>query len=143
MAKRKAANRALHTGGCLCGAVRFHARGKPLLVEHCHCSMCRKASGAPVVTSANFPSASFRWTKGRLKFHRSSPKSRRGFCARCGSQLTFRYDGRDDYVSVNVGCLDHPERVTPECHIYVADAIPWMLHKDGLPRHARSLPKRP
>jgi hypothetical protein len=128
-----------HTGGCLCGAVRFRARGNPTLVDHCHCSMCRKASGAPVVTSANFPAESFAWTKGKLKFYRSSPKARRGFCAKCGSQLTFRFDKRTDYVSVNVGCLDRPERVKPQCHIFVDTMIPWLHMKDGLPRHRRGV----
>ena len=132
----------VHAGGCLCGAVRFRARGEPLLVEHCHCSMCRKASGAPVVTSANFPTDAFRWTKGRPKYRRSSKIAERGFCAACGSPLTFRFDGRRDYMSINVGSMDRPERVTPECHIFVADAIPWMLHRDSLPRHRRGLPRR-
>lgn len=37
-------------GGCLCGAVRYRVTGKPYHVTHCHCSMCRRASGAPLVT---------------------------------------------------------------------------------------------
>lgn len=137
---RKARAAALHTGGCLCGAVRFRARGQPLLVENCHCSMCRKAAGAPMVTSANFAKDAFRWTKGKLKYYRSSATGERGFCAKCGSQVTFHRIGRDDQVSINVGCLDHPETFKPQCHIYAADAIPWMLRKDGLPRHKRGVP---
>ncbi|MFO0997494.1 MAG: GFA family protein [Alphaproteobacteria bacterium] len=139
--KREGHATPVHTGGCLCGAVRFRATGKPTLVENCHCSMCRKASGAAMVTSANFPSDSFRWTKGKLKYYRSSATGRRGFCARCGSQLTFHRIGRRGEVSINVGSLDRPERVKPWLHIYAADAVPWMLTKDGLPRYARGIPK--
>ena len=34
-------------GGCLCGAVRYRAIAAPIRAVICHCSMCRKHSGAP------------------------------------------------------------------------------------------------
>lgn len=33
-------------GSCLCGAVRFRLAVRPQFINHCHCRLCRKASGA-------------------------------------------------------------------------------------------------
>jgi len=42
-------------GGCLCGAVRYRAIAAPIRAVICHCSMCRKHSGAPVLAFVHFP----------------------------------------------------------------------------------------
>lgn len=39
-------------GSCLCGAVRFRASLPCKWVAHCHCTCCRRAHGAPLVTLA-------------------------------------------------------------------------------------------
>lgn len=123
-----------HTGGCLCGAVRFRARGNPMYVSHCHCTMCRKASGAPVVTFAGYPTDSIAFTKGKPKLYRSSKIAVRGLCGRCGSQLYFQFDAHPERMGFNLGCFDHPERFRPQRHIYTSTMIPWLHMKDGLPR---------
>jgi hypothetical protein len=38
------------TGGCLCGAVRWRMESPYIRMTNCHCSMCRKAHGAPFAT---------------------------------------------------------------------------------------------
>ena len=123
-----------HTGGCLCGAVRFRATGPLAPAAHCHCTMCRKASGAPVVTFTRVGLNEFAFTKGKPKEYRSSKTGRRGFCATCGSQLYFMYDAKPDSIGINVGCFDEPERLTPVRHIYSETMIPWLHMDDGLPR---------
>jgi hypothetical protein len=121
-------------GGCLCGAVRFRVTGKPNYVVHCHCSMCRKASGAPVVTFTRYPLERFAYTKGKPKAYRSSADNKRGFCAKCGAQIYFMAGGKPDSIGLNVGCFDHPERLKPQKHIYADTMIPWLHMRDGLPR---------
>ncbi len=37
-------------GSCLCGAVRWRIAPPFADMTHCHCSMCRKAHGAPFAT---------------------------------------------------------------------------------------------
>ena len=54
----------LVTGGCLCGAVRFEVDGPFLRAGHCHCSRCRKHSGAAVCTQARVLREHFRLRSG-------------------------------------------------------------------------------
>jgi hypothetical protein len=52
---------AIHDGGCLCGKLRFRVTAPMLESGYCHCRMCQKNSGAPVVAWVTFPAASFSW----------------------------------------------------------------------------------
>lgn len=49
-------------GGCLCGHVRFEAKGKPGKAHTCSCSMCQKHSGAITVAWVEYPKAAVSWT---------------------------------------------------------------------------------
>lgn len=125
----------VYSGGCLCGAVRFEAKGEPLGSSHCHCEMCRRASGAPVVTFISFEADKIAWTKGKPQIYKSSSFASRGFCPNCGSQLTFQFDAKPGRLSLNVGCLDDPEQAHPSLHLFAQEAISWLKMEDGLPRH--------
>ena len=46
-----------HSGGCLCGALRYRAAGEPLFSGHCYCGDCRKASGSGFIPFMVFPAA--------------------------------------------------------------------------------------
>ena len=124
-------------GGCLCGAVRYRVSERPLLVEYCHCSMCRRAAGAPVVVWADFPRSSVTWTKGSPSHYTSSANVRRGFCATCGSALTFDNQHNIQKISLTVGTLDHPEKLAPRQHIYSEEHMPWLNLEDSLPRFSK------
>ena len=57
-------NQATLTGGCLCGAVRYEAKGTPALSAICHCRMCQRASDAPFMGLLFMPSDVVKVTKG-------------------------------------------------------------------------------
>ena len=38
-----------HTGGCMCGKVRYELDCESSWNVYCHCESCRKHTGAPVV----------------------------------------------------------------------------------------------
>ena len=54
----------MHTGGCMCGAIRYEAIGKTKFIINCHCHSCRKHTGAPMVTFVAFKKEQVNFTQG-------------------------------------------------------------------------------
>ncbi len=130
-----------HSGGCLCGAIRFEAVGEPTVVLHCHCDRCRRFSGAAFLTGILFSSGSVSWATEKPALYPSSPDVDRGFCPRCGSSLTFQRPGR---IYVLVGSLDDPDsidmseaRTCEANHVFAAEKISWIHVDDDLPQFDR------
>lgn len=124
-----------HDGGCLCGKVRFRVTAPPIDSGYCHCRICQKNSGAPVVAWVTFPVTGFSWIAGEPCTYRSSPEAKRQFCAACGSYMAFRSDRFPDEVSINTASFDDPETFPPQMHIFVASRVPWLHIDDDLPRY--------
>ena len=82
----------MYTGGCFCGAVQYEADAPVLNCTWCHCSMCRRLSGAPSVAWFSVPRAQFRYVRGKPAIFHSSPGVTREFCGVCGTHLTFADD---------------------------------------------------
>jgi hypothetical protein len=120
-------------GGCLCGAIRYRISAEPRGADYCHCLMCRRAAGAPVVARMIVANAAFAWIKGEPAIYRSSPQAERLFCAACGTQLALRDE--PDYLDVTLASLDDPEAVHPSYHIWTASRIAWFDTADDLPRY--------
>ncbi len=122
-------------GSCLCGAVAFEVHGPVHLLSHCHCSMCRKFSGAAFLTFARASRGLFVWTRGEDKVRKydSSPGAVRCFCDNCGSSLPVT---RTDLINVLIpaGTLDSDPMIRPAFHMFVADRAPWFEISDRLPR---------
>lgn len=123
-----------HAGGCLCGAIRFASRAAPIATGYCHCRLCQRTSGAPVLAWASFPVPEFRYERGEPSLYPSSSHGQREFCGRCGSQLAYRESRGATTVDVNVATLDHPDEFPPAIHIHTKSRIPWFETSDALPR---------
>ncbi len=125
-----------HTGRCLCGAVRYVARGTPKSVSNCHCSLCRRASGGPFVTFARYAKEQVEFTQGAPAWYRSSDSAERGFCPACGGSLAYREAKRSDSIWLTAGMMDNPRDLSPQYHIFTDSMLPWLKIDDDLPRHA-------
>jgi hypothetical protein len=104
-------------GGCACGGIRFEIEAVRSLT-HCHCTICRKLTGAAFATYAHVEKAKFHWLEGEelISRYESTPGSFRYFCRICGSLVP----GQAPYlatVSIPAGLLDDDPGVRP--HVYL------------------------
>jgi hypothetical protein len=129
-------------GGCFCGQVRYEAGGTPFHPTVCHCSMCRRVVGAPMVAWFSVPRAEYRVVAGAPARFASSEKAERSFCPRCGTALTYESREFPDEVDITTASLDDPEAVPPEDHTYTAARLRWVCLAGGLPAHPARRPGR-
>lgn len=134
------------TGGCLCGEVRYQINEPSIDTNYCHCRMCQRFSGAPVVAATAFPRKAVVFTKGNPKyfevtqehamFYKSSLIAERGFCPNCGSSLIYRPLVRrwTDWVAIFTTSLDDPRDFGPGWHLGVESQMPWFEIRDDLAR---------
>lgn len=127
------------SGGCLCGAVRYAATGKPYNITHCHCSDCRRSSGAAFVTWASFRESEFRFTVGMPNQLLWAGRAR-SFCAQCGTPLTFMTEPTGGEIDVTVCTFDQPEIVQPADHTWIEDRLAWVRLADDLPSYRQGRP---
>jgi hypothetical protein len=123
-----------YDGGCLCGSVRFRVTAAPMDSGYCHCRMCQKNSGAPVVAWVTFPAEAFSWVAGDPGVYASSVDANRHFCARCGSFLVFKNNAFPSTISVNTASFDDPDAFPPRKHIFSESRVDWFNTADALPR---------
>ena len=119
-----------YLGRCLCGAIKFEARGAPKWVVWCHCESCRRHSGAPGNVFVSFDNDAVTVTDGAITKFRSSEATERGFCARCGSTLTCsssRLPGETHYY---VGVFDRAAELKPKGAFYAGERLPWLHAQD-------------
>ena len=123
------------TGGCLCGAVRYEARGEPAYAGHCYCADCRKASGSGFVGFMSYPASAVRFS-GRT--HTYASKSARGgdavrnSCPVCGSLVFGGIVGVDTSHTIYAGSLDDPTLFHPTIAIFAKGRPDWALIPPGL-----------
>ena len=126
-------------GSCLCGQVRFELADTPQFINHCHCSMCRKAHGAAFGSFLHSDASGFRWLAGRSEVvdYHSSPGTVRAFCKVCGSSMPV-LEEEETHVVIPAGSLDDDPGVRPMAHIYVDSKAAWDEISDELPRYAEN-----
>ena len=132
----------MHTGSCLCGAVRYEVQGELAPIQLCHCGDCRKAQGSAF--GANIPVATenFRLVSGResLRAYEHSPGKERVFCGRCGSPVISRLKAKPELVRLRAGTLDAPVGAPLAFHFHTASKADWWEITDDLTQYPEDRP---
>lgn len=124
----------------MCGAIRYRVEGAPSSISICHCQSCRRATGAPVVSWFVIRRARFTLLSGNPLTYGSSIHVRRGFCGKCGTQLTYEHDSAPDGVELTTASLDHPSAMAPTKEIWLSDKLPWVAVNQHLEHHSGDPP---
>lgn len=94
-------------GACLCGAVKIKSKTMNTEVGACHCSMCRKWGGGPLM-SIDCGTDVFFEGEENISVYSSSKWAERAFCQKCGSHLFYRLKLRGQYF-IPVGLFENEE----------------------------------
>ena len=101
------------SGGCQCGAVRYHSTQILDNSHLCHCRMCQKASGSIFAGLVAAPDETLVWTRGKPAIWRSSDNVERGFCVNNGR------------TNLMIGSLDNPNAFPPGANTGTEGAVTW------------------
>ena len=125
-------------GGCLCGGVRYELSAPFRRANFCHCSRCRKHTGAAASAQGRVAREGFTLLSGAELVETFRPEGgmAKAFCRVCGSSLFGGTWPEGHEVSIRLGTLDDDPGIRPQYHSFAADVPPWdRLPDDGLPRY--------
>jgi hypothetical protein len=87
------------------------------------------------------PIEAFTYIKGKPLRYQSSPEMVRLFCGACGSPVGYQATENPKLADFPLGCLDDPNIIKPESHMFISTQISWCELKDDLPRYAEGSPE--
>jgi hypothetical protein len=132
------------TGGCNCGQVRYTLSAPPLAVVACHCTSCRKQSGATfsvnLVVRASTMAVEGELARWMDPDTESGEPLAREYCGTCGSPIRSAPSATPKFVVVKAGTLDSPDGFAPAMHIWTASKLAWVTIPEGLPQFAKGAP---
>ena len=123
------------TGRCLCGAIEYEVKDEFVYALNCHCSSCRRATGAAFKSFAGLPRDKLRVTQGAdaLLIY-GNERAHDARCSRCGSFL-YSIVREGACAHVTLGTLVDSPSLKPTAHIFVGSKAPWFTITDDLPQH--------
>lgn len=106
----------------------------PKTVTYCHCTDCRRITGAPVAAFAAFDENAVSLKPASEKSVTVNPGVTRTFCENCGTPLTGRYDYLPGTIYIALGILDQAEQLAPELHDHESNRLSWLNIVDDCKR---------
>jgi hypothetical protein len=134
----------MYKGSCLCGSVEITVTGEISDIIHCHCSLCRKASGTAYATNGFVNVLDFEINNGweLLSSFESSPGKFRHFCSKCASPIYSSNELDKTRIRIRLGILDSDISERPISHNFVTSKANWEDLDAVLPRYENYEPSR-
>ena len=120
---------------CLCGAVALTLPDQFDYMGNCHCSECRKFSGADYASVGGLDGDKVTIAKGSeaISRYQKSDETSLAFCRHCGSSL-FSQKHSTGKINLRLGILDEAPSQKPAFHIFVGSKAPWHQIGDDCPQ---------
>lgn len=122
------------TGRCYCGGITLSAQEAPQTVVYCHCTDCRRITGAPVAAFIAFEENAVQVSPAWPASMSFAPGVTRWSCPDCGSPLAAAFDYLPSQIYVPLGLIDQAAQLPPELHAHDRYRLPWLQIVDDLPR---------
>lgn len=121
-------------GSCFCRAVGYEVADEFSYALNCHCSNCRRTTGAAFKPFAGIEREKIKVTSGEqhILIH-GEANEHDTHCGLCGSPL-FSVVREGEYVHVSLGTLIDTPSIRPTAHIFVGSKAPWYDITDELPQ---------
>lgn len=122
-----------HEGGCLCRAVRYSYNARPLALSACHCTDCKKLSGASYFAVLQASSEHLSRSGETVAFRKRADSGREidiHRCAACGTRLWHAPVSAPQLTFIAAGTLDDPSWFVPTAHIWTRAAQPDVRYAD-------------
>ena len=132
-------NARILAGECFCRAVGYAVADEFAYAMNCHCSNCRRTTGAAFKPFAGIARDKFGVTRGEddLMIY-GDEANHDAHCGRCGSLLySVVRDGA--FVHVAMGTLVDDPTIRPTAHIFVGSKASWFAITDDLPQYQEHL----
>lgn len=116
----------IHEGGCLCGAVRYRAKGPALRTLVCHCRFCQRMTGSSFFAESMFPIDAVDLSGQLSVYEHNSANSGKAvhvhFCPKCGTTVTLTFQRWPEYRAISRGTFDDPNWTRIGSHIWTESA---------------------
>ena len=131
------------TATCQCGGFRVMVTGDPDFVNICHCTECRRRSGAPLTSNAYFSSENVH-PEGNYKIYSRPASNGRSFhnhfCPNCGTTVRWTLDIRPNNYGVAIGTFNDPNFPSPTASVWESSKYFWVTLPEEIEHFSRGLP---
>jgi hypothetical protein len=122
-------------GKCLCGKVQYAVSDQFSYALNCHCSQCRRATGAAFKSFAGVERQRLSIVQGaEFLLILGEESAHHARCRECGS-LLYSVVREGKFVHVALGTLVDAPSIRPSAHIYVGSKAEWFTITDDLPQY--------